>query len=117
MLGTLGTTLSDLFRIFSGALNISPVIIGANRLSDGVFLDGLLLILTYLFTAVLYDTLTNQRPPQGREVIAVQNPESNSGMVQLRTCQVGDAHPSVRLLTRAITKSINPTAPGVSLDA
>jgi len=83
IVGTVGTTLSDFFRIFSGALNISPVIIGANRLSDGVFLDGLLLILTYLFTAVLYDTLTRPGRPQDREAIAGQNPESNSGMVPL----------------------------------
>ena len=54
VVGTLGTVLSDLFRTFSGALNVSPQIIGAAGPLDGVFLDGLLLILGYMATAVVY---------------------------------------------------------------
>ena len=45
IVGTVGTVLSDLFRTFSGALNVSPQIIGAGGPLDGVFLDGLLVIL------------------------------------------------------------------------
>jgi len=54
IVGTVGTVLSDLFRTFSGALNVSPQIIGAGGPLDGVFLDGLLVILGYLLGDALY---------------------------------------------------------------
>ena len=54
VVGTVGTVLSDLFRTFSGALNVSPQIIGAGGPLDGVFLDGLLVILGYLLGMSLY---------------------------------------------------------------
>jgi hypothetical protein len=54
VVGTVGMALSDLFRTFSGLVNASPQIIGANGLEDGVFLDGLLLVLGYVFGAALY---------------------------------------------------------------
>ena len=56
VVGTVGTALSDLFRTFSDTLNISPQIMGAAGLQDGVFLDGLLLIFGYLGGAILYVT-------------------------------------------------------------
>ena len=54
VVGTVGMALSDLFRTFSGLVNASPQIIGADGLQDGVFLDGLLLVLGYVFGAYLY---------------------------------------------------------------
>lgn len=54
VVGTVGTVLSDLFRTFSGALNVSPQIIGASGPLDGVFLDGVFLILYYVATAAAY---------------------------------------------------------------
>lgn len=54
VVGTVGTALSDLFRTFSGTLNVSPQIIGAAGPVDGVFLDGLLLILGYMGCAATY---------------------------------------------------------------
>ncbi len=54
VVGTVGMALSDLFRTFSGLVNVSPQIMGADRLQDAVFLDGLLLVLGYVFGAALY---------------------------------------------------------------
>jgi hypothetical protein len=54
MVGTLGLVLSDLFRTFSGSLNVSPQIIGAGGPLDGVFLGGLFMVIPYLFAAVFY---------------------------------------------------------------
>ncbi len=53
-IGTFSVTLSDLFRTFSGSLNVSPQIIGANQVQDGVFLSGLYMTITYLASAWVY---------------------------------------------------------------
>ena len=57
IVGAVGAVLTDLFRIFSGALNVSPEIIGAAGPQDGVFLDGFLLILGYIVCATAYVVL------------------------------------------------------------
>src|SRR2546426_8559787 len=53
-IGTFSVTLSDIFRTFSGSLNVSPQILGANQVYDGVFLSGLYMTLAYLSTALVY---------------------------------------------------------------
>jgi hypothetical protein len=71
IVGTVGTVLSDLFRTFSGALNVSPQIIGAGGPLDGVFLDGLLVILGYLLGDALYTMFLRRKSrtvvPRGDE--------------------------------------------------
>ena len=71
VVGTVGTVLSDLFRTFSGALNVSPQIIGAGGPLDGVFLDGLLVILGYLLGVSLYMMFLRRKSksvvPRGEE--------------------------------------------------
>ena len=71
IVGTVGTVLSDLFRTFSGALNVSPQIIGAGGPLDGVFLDGLLVILGYLLGMALYTMFLRRKSktavPRGEE--------------------------------------------------
>lgn len=62
MVGTIGTILSDLFRTFSGALNVSPQIIGAAGPIDGVFLNGMFMVMSYLATAVIYISYSNRNP-------------------------------------------------------
>ena len=71
IVGTVGTVLSDLFRTFSGALDVSPQIIGAGGPLDGVFLDGLLVILGYLLGMALYTMFLRRKSktvvPRGDE--------------------------------------------------
>lgn len=53
-IATVSAVLSDLFRTFSGQLNVSPQIIGGNGPYDGVFLGGLYMTIAYLGTAAVY---------------------------------------------------------------
>jgi hypothetical protein len=52
--GVLGLILSDIFRTFSGTLNVSPLIIGGSGPYDAVFLGPLFMVIGYLFGATGY---------------------------------------------------------------
>jgi len=56
VVGTLGLLVSDLIRTFSGALDVSPQIIGAREFLDAIFLAGPLLMLFYAMSALAYFT-------------------------------------------------------------
>lgn len=59
--GTFGMILSDLLRTFSGAVNVSPQIIGANQWEDGVFLDGIILAISYYAISLGYTAWQDRR--------------------------------------------------------
>lgn len=101
VVGTVGTTLSDLFRTFSGTLNVSPQIIGAAGLQDGIFLDGLLLILGYLAGAVLYVSIIRwkEKRAEGTSNGSVENPHVASAKDEghTETEHVSTSSPSTRI--------------------
>jgi hypothetical protein len=63
VIGTFGLAMSDLIRIFSGAANFSPQIIGGAGPLDVIFSGPLFVIVGYLSAAVLYSAVQERRSP------------------------------------------------------
>jgi hypothetical protein len=74
IVGVLGLTLSDLLRTFTGAIDVSPQIIGGGGPSDAIFLGPLFVIMGYLFADALYVIIRRRRAtlltpyPHGEQV-------------------------------------------------
>jgi uncharacterized membrane protein len=54
IVGSTSIVVSDLVRTLTGWLTVSPQIIGGSGPYDGVFLCGLFMAITYLFSAAIY---------------------------------------------------------------
>jgi len=61
IVGALGLTLSDLLRTFTGALNVSPLIMGGGGPWDAIFLGPLLVVIGYLFADALHVVINRRR--------------------------------------------------------